>query len=202
MKSLLARSVAVASVGLGLALAAQAPSTAAEARAPKPSMKEATIEVNPATDLPSTAAVGVSGRGLDPEYTYYAQECGVRIASNDWACDPNTRVEIEPGKGGAFSTPLTVHSRFTGVMGNGEMFDLDCHLARCIVGVAALDGGDATSAPISFAPDGGGQGLQGTATAQQGAQAPATQQGAQAPATQQGAQVPAAPPAAQAPSAG
>lgn len=133
-------------LSLGLVLAAQSPSLATEARA-----SQITITVNPSTDLPPIARVGVAGRGLDPEYPYHVQQCAVvDDSTNEWACDPNTRVQIDPDEAGAFSTPLTVHKRFVGYRGTGEYIPFDCAHVQCAVSVSATDGQDFTTAPITF----------------------------------------------------
>ncbi|WP_018656318.1 enediyne antibiotic chromoprotein [Actinomadura flavalba] len=142
----LVRPGAVLVLGLASVLSAPLPSSAAEARA-----AQLVITANPSTGLASSTAVGVGGRGLNPQYTYYAQQCGViNEATGEWACDPNTRVRLTPDEGGAFSTPLSVRKHFEGVRGNGEYHSIHCGRIQCVVGVAATDGGDATTAPLEF----------------------------------------------------
>ncbi|MUN39732.1 hypothetical protein GNZ18_24500 [Actinomadura sp. NEAU-AAG5] len=143
VNSLLVRTGAATAAGLAVALAAPYPSLAA-ARG-----REVAVTVRPSTSLAETARVEVSGDGLDPEDTYYAQQCGA-VEEGEPSCDQGNRVRITPDGNGAFRVALTVHRRFEAASGDRPRVAVDCAQVGCTVGVGDEDGEDAGSVPVSF----------------------------------------------------
>jgi hypothetical protein len=115
---------------------------------------DATIVVEPSTDLVDRQTVTVTGEGFGASTSFGAAQCDPSVGpgAGTAACDLSTARTTTTDSSGRVQLAMTVRRIIT-VQGR----EVDCAIDPCTIGAATLSGGttpiEAASAPISFDPN-------------------------------------------------
>ncbi|MET0903841.1 MAG: neocarzinostatin apoprotein domain-containing protein [Acidimicrobiales bacterium] len=114
---------------------------------------DATLVVDPSTDLVDRQMVTVTGERFGPSTSFGAAQCGPTVgpSSGTDACDLSTARTTTTDSDGRVELTMVVRRIIT-VQGR----EVDCALESCAVGAATLSGTtpiEAKAVPISFDPD-------------------------------------------------